>query len=126
MGPATGVSVDRFTERCRSTERYAPLRGTPAGRSDLRADRDAARQHGCSRAGEGVVSSLQFSNRLEELILGVFVISLSTVILPEFSTDVKEGRWDNFNKNLVFGIKLTAMISIPAMIFTLLMKSEIV
>lgn len=79
-----------------------------------------------NRAGEGVVSSLQFSNRLEELILGVFVISLSTVILPEFSTDVKEGRWDNFNKNLVFGIKLTAMISIPAMIFTLLMKSEIV
>lgn len=79
-----------------------------------------------NRAGEGVVSSLQFSNRLEELILGVFVISLSTVILPEFSTDAKEGRWDSFNKNLVFGIKLTAMISIPAMVFTLLMKSEIV
>jgi len=79
-----------------------------------------------NKAGEGVVSSLQFSNRLEELILGVFVISLSTVILPEFSTDAKEGRWDNFNKNLVFGIKLTAMISLPAMVFTLLMRNEIV
>ncbi len=77
-------------------------------------------------AGTGIVSSLQFSNRLEELILGIFVVSLSTVILPELSTDAKKGNWDSFNKNLVFGIKLTAMISIPATIFTLIMRYEIV
>jgi putative peptidoglycan lipid II flippase len=77
-------------------------------------------------AGTGIVSSLQFSNRLEELILGIFVVSLSTVILPEFSADAKKGNWDGFNKNLIFGIKLTAMISIPATIFTLMMRHEIV
>jgi len=79
-----------------------------------------------NNAGEGIVSSLQFSNRLEELILGIFVVSLSTVILPELSSNAKKGEWENFNKNLVFGIKLTAMISIPAMVFTLLMRYEIV
>lgn len=77
-------------------------------------------------AGEGVVSSLQFSNRLLELILGIFVVSISTVILPELSTNVKEGKWDTFNKNLVFGIKIIALISIPATIFTLLFRHEIV
>lgn len=77
-------------------------------------------------AGEGIVSSLQFSNRLEELILGIFVVSLSTVILPELSSNAKKGEWESFNKNLVFGIKLTAMISIPATVFTLLMREEIV
>ena len=85
-----------------------------------------ATTHIANRAGEGIVSSLQFSNRLEELILGVFIVSLSTVILPELSTDAKKGDWENFNKNLVFGIKVTAMISIPATVFTLLMREEIV
>ena len=32
-------------------------------------------------AGDGAVSSLQFSNRLLELTLGVFVVALSTAIL---------------------------------------------
>ena len=77
-------------------------------------------------AGEGVVSSLQFSNRLLELILGIFVVSISTVILPELSTNVKEGKWDTFNKNLIFGIKIIALISIPATVFTLLFRHEIV
>ncbi len=77
-------------------------------------------------AGTGIVSSLQFSNRLEELILGVFIISLSTVILPELSADAKKENWESFNKNLIFGIKLTAMVSIPATIFTLIMRYEIV
>lgn len=85
-----------------------------------------ATTHIANRAGEGIVSSLQFSNRLEELILGVFVVSLSTVILPELSSNAKKGEWEDFNKNLVFGIKLTAMISIPATVFTLLMRYEIV
>jgi len=77
-------------------------------------------------AGEGVVSSLQFSNRLLELILGIFVVSISTVILPELSANVKEGKWDTFNKNLIFGIKIIALISIPATVFTLLFRHEIV
>ena len=58
--------------------------------------------------------------------LPIFVVSLSTVILPELSSNAKKGEWEDFNKNLVFGIKLTAMISIPATVFTLLMRYEIV
>ncbi|MGI6393752.1 MAG: murein biosynthesis integral membrane protein MurJ [bacterium] len=85
-----------------------------------------ATTHIANRAGVGIVSSLQFSNRLEELILGIFIVSLSTVILPELSTDAKKGEWENFNKSLTFGIKVTAMVSLPATIFTLLMRSEMV
>ncbi|MDT8446562.1 MAG: murein biosynthesis integral membrane protein MurJ [bacterium] len=35
--------------------------------------------------GEGALSSLTFSNRLLELVLGVFVVSITTVILPRLS-----------------------------------------
>jgi putative peptidoglycan lipid II flippase len=38
-----------------------------------------------TRAGEGIASSLQFSLRLQELILGIFAVSIGTVILPDMS-----------------------------------------
>ena len=77
-------------------------------------------------AGIGVVSSLQFSNRLLELILGVFVVSIGTVILPELSANAKDKAWEKFNINTQFAMKITALITIPAMLFTLLNRKEIV
>ena len=43
-------------------------------------------------AGEGVVSSLQYSLRLQELILGIFAVTIGTVILPDLSGLADAGR----------------------------------
>ena len=64
-------------------------------------------------AGPGVVSSLQFSLRLQELILGVFAVSLGTVLLPDLAGHAKTGRWDEYNDRLVSAIEIIALVTVP-------------
>ena len=79
-----------------------------------------------SKAGVGVVSSLRFSARIEELILGIFVVSLSTVILPELVENAKSGDGAALEKNLSSALNFVAFISIPAVIFTVFNSDEMV
>ena len=44
------------------------------------------------RAGQGIVSSLQYSLRLQELILGIFAVSIGTVILPDLAGLAKKQK----------------------------------
>jgi len=70
-------------------------------------------------AGEGVVSSLQYSLRLQELILGVFAVSIGTVLLPNLAEYAKSSRWALFNERLISGIEIIALITIPITFFSL-------
>ena len=79
-----------------------------------------------SKAGVGVVSSLRFSARIEELILGIFVVSLSTVILPELVENAKSRNNAALEKNLSSALNFVAFVSIPAVIFTLFNSDEMV
>ena len=64
-------------------------------------------------AGEGVVSSLQFSLRLQELILGVFAVSIGTVLLPDLAEHAKTKQWDIYKQRLISAMNIIAFISIP-------------
>lgn len=77
-------------------------------------------------AGVGVVSSLQFSTRIEDLILGIFVVSLSTVILPELVLEAKSGNTEAFEKCARTAMKLVSFVTIPAILFTLFFATEMV
>ena len=79
-----------------------------------------------NRAGEGVVSSLRFSARIEELVIGVFVVTLSTVILPELVENAKSRNFAKLAGNLDAALKFVAFVSIPAVVFTLVKSTEIV
>jgi putative peptidoglycan lipid II flippase len=70
-------------------------------------------------AGEGVVSSLQYSLRLQELILGVFAVSIGTVLLPDLSEHAKSGNWDCYNDRLKSAMHIIAFITIPITFFAL-------
>ena len=70
-------------------------------------------------AGEGVVSSLQYSLRLQELILGVFAVSIGTVLLPNLAEYAKTSKWVLFNERLISGINIIALITIPITFFSL-------
>ena len=78
------------------------------------------------RAGEGIVSSLQYSLRLQELILGVFAVSIGTVILPDLSAFAKSGRWEEYNSMLTWAIKIIALITIPITFYSLITGREII
>jgi putative peptidoglycan lipid II flippase len=70
-------------------------------------------------AGEGVVSSLQYSLRLQELILGVFAVSIGTVLLPDLAEQAKSARWELYNERLVSAMNIIALITIPITFFSL-------
>lgn len=72
------------------------------------------------RAGEGVVSSLQYSLRLQELFLGVFAVSIGTVLLPNLTEYAKTSQWDIYNKRLGASMNIIALITIPVTIFSLI------
>ncbi|MBR0494611.1 MAG: murein biosynthesis integral membrane protein MurJ [Treponema sp.] len=78
------------------------------------------------KAGTGIVSSLQYSLRLQELILGIFAVSIGTVILPDLSGLAKKQLWEDFNKMLVQAAKIMALISIPITFLSLLCGEEII
>ena len=70
-------------------------------------------------AGAGVVSSLQYSLRLQELILGVFAVSIGTVLLPSLAGCAKSQEWDGFNKRLISAMDIIALIAVPVTFFAL-------
>ncbi|MDR1256969.1 MAG: murein biosynthesis integral membrane protein MurJ [Spirochaetaceae bacterium] len=71
------------------------------------------------RAGAGVVSSLQYSLRLQELMLGVFAVSIGTVLLPGLAEYAKLSKWDLYNKRLSGALDVIALITIPVTFFSL-------
>ena len=70
-------------------------------------------------SGEGIVSSLQYSLRLQELILGIFAVSIGTVLLPDLAEYAKTENWDIFNQRLVSAMNIIALITIPITFFFL-------
>lgn len=78
------------------------------------------------KAGTGIVSSLQYSLRLQELILGIFAVSIGTVILPDLSGLAKKEKWEEFNSLLAQAVKIIALISIPVTFYSLVSGKEII
>ena len=74
---------------------------------------------------EGAIAALQYSNRLIELTLGVFVVSVITVTLPGLARLWREGR-DRFFAHSVFALELILLISVPAGAGLLILRHEII
>lgn len=78
------------------------------------------------KAGTGIVSSLQYSLRLQELILGIFAVSIGTVILPDLSGLAQTKKWQEFNTMLIQAIKIILLIALPTTFFSLVCGREII
>lgn len=79
-----------------------------------------------TRAGEGIAASLQYSLRLQELILGIFAVSIGTVILPDLSGLANEKKYTEFNNMLLQAIKIISLISIPITAYSLITGKEMI
>jgi putative peptidoglycan lipid II flippase len=77
-------------------------------------------------AGAGVVSSLQYSLRLQELILGIFAVSIGTVLLPDLAEHAKSGDWETFTSRLVSAVNIIAFITIPVTFFFLVRGDNLI
>jgi putative peptidoglycan lipid II flippase len=79
-----------------------------------------------TRAGEGVYSGLQYSLRLQELILGIFAVSIGTVILPDLTGFAKREKWQDFNSLLSKSIKIISLIAIPVSFYSYFMGENLI
>jgi len=77
-------------------------------------------------AGEGVVSSLQYSLRLQELILGLFVATIGTIILPDLTEHAVAKDWPAFNKLIAQAINSIALVTIPVTFYSLVSGEGII
>jgi putative peptidoglycan lipid II flippase len=76
--------------------------------------------------GEGAVSALYYAGRVNELALGVFAISISTAILPALSRQAAAGHGEEMRDTLLFGLRMTAFITVPAAAGLLALRTEII
>jgi len=76
--------------------------------------------------GEGALSSLTFSNRLLELVLGVLVVSITTVILPNISGHFIKGELDQVTKQIGRTLKVVALVTLPVTVIAIALREEIV
>lgn len=75
---------------------------------------------------EGAVASLQYSLRLQELVLGLFAISITTVILPVMSDQVVTKDTEGVKDTLGFATGLVALVTLPASVGLWLLGEPIV
>ncbi|HAK69015.1 MAG TPA: murein biosynthesis integral membrane protein MurJ [Treponema sp.] len=79
-----------------------------------------------NKTGEGIYSSLSYSLRLQELILGICAVTISTVILPDLTGCAKKQKWDQFNNLLSQSIHIMAFIAIPVTLYSLCMDRNLI
>jgi putative peptidoglycan lipid II flippase len=77
---------------------------------------------------EGRISALQYSVRLQELVLGVFVVSITTVILPTLSAQISDegDQSQSAAKTLTFTGNLLALVTLPATVGLILLGPAII
>ncbi len=79
-----------------------------------------------SSLGNASVSHLYYANRLKELVLGGFAVSLATAILPHLSRQALASDRGPFKDNLAFALRLIAFVTVPATIGLILLRVPIV
>ncbi len=79
-----------------------------------------------SALGTGRQSAIMFASRINELTLGVFAVSIATVMLPTLSKDVSNDNREEFLDNIAYSLRLLALVTIPAAIGLFVLSDEIV
>jgi len=74
----------------------------------------------------GSIASLQYGIRLQELVLGLFVVSVAQVILPTLSHQTAEGDDEGVRDTLVYAIRLMAYVTLPSTLALILLGAPII
>jgi putative peptidoglycan lipid II flippase len=56
---------------------------------------------------------------MQELLLGIFAVSIGTVLLPDLTEHAKSLNWDIFTERLISALNIIAFITIPITFFSI-------
>ena len=76
--------------------------------------------------GNASVSHLYYANRLKELVLGGFAVSIATAILPLLSREALQEDRGPFKDHLAFALRLIAFVTVPASVGLIMLQTPIV
>lgn len=79
-----------------------------------------------SSLGSGSISALNYANKLNGLILGVFISAITTVIFPLLSKESNEGNISGMKEIMARGIDLLLIITVPAAVGLIVLSTPIV
>jgi putative peptidoglycan lipid II flippase len=74
----------------------------------------------------GSISALNYANKLNGLILGVFISAITTVIFPVLSKEANSDNIDGVKKTMGYGVNLILLITIPATVGLIVLSRPIV
>lgn len=74
----------------------------------------------------GSISALNYANRLNALILGVFISAITTVIFPLLSKESSNDNIPGMKKIMGYGVNLILLITIPATVGLVVLATPIV
>lgn len=74
----------------------------------------------------GSISALNYANRLNNLILGVFISAITTVIFPLLSKESNSDNIPGMKKIMSYGINLILLITVPATVGLIVLATPIV
>ena len=75
---------------------------------------------------EGWISALFYADRVMELVLGVYAISIATVVLPVMAQQAVEKKMKEMRETLEFALRNVAFIVVPAMAGLIVLRDPIV
>lgn len=73
----------------------------------------------------GSITALGMGNRLMQMPLGIFGISTGTAILPVFSKNVTEGKWDDLSQNLRFATESLVAVMLPVTALIIVLGTDL-
>lgn len=79
-----------------------------------------------STLSTGSISALNYANKLNALILSVFIMAITTVIFPILSKEANNGNMKGVKKTMGQGINLILLITIPAAIGMIILARPVV
>lgn len=75
---------------------------------------------------QGAVSHLFYAQRLYQLPLGLFGISLATAIFPQMSVNAAKRDYDSLRRTVALGMRCTVFVALPATVGLLLISRHVV
>ncbi len=67
-----------------------------------------------SLLADGSVARLWYASRLFEFPVGIFVVALSTAVLPSLATQAQQKDWAGMQDSLGFALRLVNVVTLPA------------
>ena len=75
---------------------------------------------------EGSISALNYATKLNQFVMGMFIVSISSVVYPMLSKLSTENNKEKFNKSIITSVNTVTLLVIPISIGAIILANSIV